>query len=45
MSHVHLILGLDHTPPWVMGGAEPFFRMFIQEGLKSNWDFGWELAL
>ena len=26
-------------------GAEPFFRRFIQEGLRSNWDFGWELAL
>ena len=31
-------------PPWVMGGgggAEPFFRA----GIRSNWDFGWELAL
>ena len=26
-------------------GAEPFFRTFIQEGLRSNQDFGWELAL
>ena len=27
------------------GGAEPFFRTFIQEGLRSNLDFGWELVL
>ena len=26
-------------------GAEPFFRTFIQKGLKSNQDFGWELLL
>ena len=26
------------------GGAESFFRMFILEELRSNWDFGWELA-
>ena len=26
-------------------GAEPFFKTFIQERLRSNWDFGWELAL
>ena len=33
-------------PPWVMGeGPEPFFRTFIQEGLRSNWGFGWELGL
>ena len=33
-----------HTPP-PLGYAEPFVRMFIQEGLTSIWDFGWELAL
>ena len=31
------------TPGW--WGAEPFFRTFWYERLKSNWDFGWELAL
>ena len=33
--------------PWVMRGwvPGPFFRTFIQEGLRSNCYFGWELAL
>ena len=26
-------------------GSGPFFQTFIQKGLRSNWDFGWELAL
>ena len=34
-----------HTYPWVMEEADPFFRKFIQEGLRSNWDFGRKLAL
>ena len=33
----------EFVPP--MGGAEPFLRTFIQEGLRSNRNFGWELAL
>ena len=31
--------------PWMIGTVEPFFRRFIQEGLRSDWDFGWELVL
>ena len=37
-----------HPPParpWMIGTVEPFFRRFIQEGLRSDWDFGWELVL
>ena len=35
------------TPPSFLGdgGDEPFFRTFIWEGLRSSWDFEWELAL
>ena len=46
----------SHPPPppppphppgvtWGWGRVEPFFRTFIQKGLRSNWVFGWELAL
>ena len=31
-------------PPWLMVAAKPFFKMFIWEGLRSNWDSEWELA-
>ena len=38
-----------HPLPWVIGGgiggSEPFFRTFIQEGPKSIWDFWWELSI
>ena len=53
MTFINDLQGSKHSlyPPLspLMGddgrGVEPFLRRFIQEGLNSNWDFGWELAL
>ena len=35
----------EHPHPPSDGRIETFSRMFIQEGLRSNQDFGWELAI
>ena len=55
MTFINDLQGSNHTlhlpPSWVMmegrggGGIEPFLRRFKQEGLNTNCDFGWELAL
>ena len=39
---------MAQPPPTPLGdgeGAEPYFRTFIQEGLRSSLNFGWELVL
>ena len=35
----------SHPPPRWWRGAEPFFKTFLYEGLRSNKGFGWELTL